>query len=91
MTGFRPFFNPATGEWIQYTVTAGQSDGQLVRFTWRSVPGGVIELRTPPLWALAKVFGVRPYYERWDSQITEAGRQCDRRPGFFLSRGGARR
>jgi len=188
VTGFRPFFNPATGEWIQYTATAGQSDGQLVRFTWRSVPGGVIsehvhpgqeerfiitagearftldgqehlaqagdtvivpagvrhsegnpgraeitaivELRPalntkqwhealaglaadgrttsrgaprnplqlgatlwhfrhesrvtsppvavqnfvlPPLWALAKVFGVRPYYERWDSQITEAG------------------
>jgi mannose-6-phosphate isomerase-like protein (cupin superfamily) len=22
----------------------------------------------PPLWALAKMFGVRPYYERWDSR-----------------------
>ena len=22
-----------------------------------------------PLWALAKVFGVRPYYDRWDSRI----------------------
>jgi hypothetical protein len=39
---FRPFFNPATGEWIQYTATAEDSDGQLVSFTWRSVPGGVI-------------------------------------------------
>jgi quercetin dioxygenase-like cupin family protein len=41
-TGFRPFFNPATGEWIQYSGTAGDSDGQVVRFTWSSVPGGVI-------------------------------------------------
>jgi mannose-6-phosphate isomerase-like protein (cupin superfamily) len=41
-TGFRPFFNPATGEWITYTALAEDSDGQLVRFTWRSVPGGVI-------------------------------------------------
>ena len=41
-TGFRPFFNPATGEWITYTATAEDNAGQLVRFTWRSVPGGVI-------------------------------------------------
>ena len=41
-TGFRPILNPATGEWIQYTATAEDSDGQLVRFTWRSTPGGVI-------------------------------------------------
>jgi quercetin dioxygenase-like cupin family protein len=42
MTSFRPFFNPATGEWIQYTTTAEDSGGQLVRFNWRSVPGGTI-------------------------------------------------
>ena len=41
-TGFRPFFNPATGEWVEYTAIAADSDGQLVRFNWRSVPGGVI-------------------------------------------------
>ena len=41
-TGFRPFFNPATGEWITYTALAEDNGGQLVRFTWRSVPGGVI-------------------------------------------------
>ena len=23
----------------------------------------------PPLWAVAKAFGVRPYYARWDSRI----------------------
>lgn len=42
MTTFRPFFNPATGEWITYTAIAEDSDGQLVRFDWRSAPGGVI-------------------------------------------------
>ncbi len=39
---FRPFFNPATGEWITYTAVAADNHGQLVRFSWRSVPGGVI-------------------------------------------------
>ena len=181
---FRPFFNSATGEWIEYTAIPEDGKGDLVRFNWRSVPGGVItehihphqeerftvtagqarftlngeeriagagdtvvvpagvrhsegnlgsveiegvvELRPalqskefheavaglvadgrttsrgapknplqlgatiwhfrhesrvtsppiwvqnlmlPPLWALAKVFGVRPYYDRWDSRI----------------------
>ena len=42
MPGFRPFFNPATGEWIQYTATGEDNGGELVRFNWRSVPGGVI-------------------------------------------------
>jgi quercetin dioxygenase-like cupin family protein len=40
--GFRPFFNPATGEWITYTALAEDNGGKLVRFTWRSVPGGII-------------------------------------------------
>jgi quercetin dioxygenase-like cupin family protein len=39
---FRPFFNPATGEWITYTATAEDNGGQHVRFTWRSTPGGVV-------------------------------------------------
>jgi quercetin dioxygenase-like cupin family protein len=42
VTGFRPFFNPATGEWIEYTAVAEDTGGELVRFSWRSVPGGVI-------------------------------------------------
>jgi quercetin dioxygenase-like cupin family protein len=41
-TGFRPFFNPATGETITYTALAEDSDGQLARFHWRNAPGGVI-------------------------------------------------
>ena len=48
VTGFRPFFNPATGEWITYTALAEDNDGQLVRFTWRSVPGGVITEHVHP-------------------------------------------
>jgi len=27
VAGFRPFFNPATGEWITYTALAEDSDG----------------------------------------------------------------
>jgi quercetin dioxygenase-like cupin family protein len=42
VTNFRPFFNSATGEWIEYTATAEDNDGELVRFNWRSVPGGTI-------------------------------------------------
>jgi mannose-6-phosphate isomerase-like protein (cupin superfamily) len=39
---FRPFFNPATGERIEFTAVAEDNDGALVRFNWTSVPGGVI-------------------------------------------------
>jgi quercetin dioxygenase-like cupin family protein len=48
MTSFRPFFNPATGEWITYTAIAEDSGGQLVRFHWRNVPGGVIPEHVHP-------------------------------------------
>ena len=48
MTGFRPFFNPATGEWIEYMAVAADTGGELVRFSWRSVPGGVITEHVHP-------------------------------------------
>ena len=48
MTAFRPFFNAATGEWIEYTTVAEDSEGQLVRLTWRSMPGGVISEHIHP-------------------------------------------
>jgi mannose-6-phosphate isomerase-like protein (cupin superfamily) len=48
VTSFRPFFNPATGEWIEYITVAGDSDGTLVRFNWRSMPGGVITEHVHP-------------------------------------------
>jgi quercetin dioxygenase-like cupin family protein len=48
VTGFRPFFNRATGEWIEYTAVAEDTGGQLVRFSWRSVPGGVITEHVHP-------------------------------------------
>jgi quercetin dioxygenase-like cupin family protein len=48
MARFRPFFNPATGEHIQYTVVAADSNGEVVRFNWRSVPGGTITEHVHP-------------------------------------------
>ena len=38
-----------------------------------SPPIWVQNLMLPPLWALAKAFGVRPYYDRWDSRIRGSG------------------
>jgi quercetin dioxygenase-like cupin family protein len=37
-----------------------------------SPPVWVQNLILPPLAALARVFGIRPYLERWDSQVSEA-------------------
>ena len=45
---FRPFFNPATGEHIQYTEVAEDTNGEVVRFNWRSVPGGTITEHVHP-------------------------------------------
>jgi quercetin dioxygenase-like cupin family protein len=42
MTGFRPFYNSAIGEWIEFTITAEDSDRQLTRFSRRSVPGAAV-------------------------------------------------
>jgi quercetin dioxygenase-like cupin family protein len=42
MTAFRPFFNPATGEWIEYSASAQDDDGKVFRFQWRSIPGAAI-------------------------------------------------
>ena len=39
---FREFSNPATGETITFTATAQDGDEDLVRFNWRSQPGGAI-------------------------------------------------
>jgi quercetin dioxygenase-like cupin family protein len=47
VTRFRPFFNPATGEWIEF-IAGDEDDEQLVRFRWRSVPGGVITEHVHP-------------------------------------------
>ncbi len=48
MTYFRPFFNPSTGELIQFNQTADTTGGELVRFTWRSAPGGGDHRTCPP-------------------------------------------
>jgi len=42
MTQFQAFFNPATGERIQFTDTGDTTNGDLVRFSWTSAPGGAI-------------------------------------------------
>jgi mannose-6-phosphate isomerase-like protein (cupin superfamily) len=39
---FRPFFNPATSEWIEFTAIAQDNDEDVVRFKWCSLPGGAI-------------------------------------------------
>ncbi len=39
---FREFSNPATGERIQVIATAQDGEADLVRFHWRSMPGGSI-------------------------------------------------
>ena len=48
MTCFREFFNPATGELIEFTDTAETTSGELARFAWKSVPGGVITEHVHP-------------------------------------------
>jgi len=45
---FRSFFNPATGEHIEFRAVAEDNDGELVRFSWRSVPGGIITEHVHP-------------------------------------------
>jgi quercetin dioxygenase-like cupin family protein len=45
---FRSFFNPSTGEHIHYTAVAEDTGGQVVRFEWRSVPGGIITEHVHP-------------------------------------------
>jgi quercetin dioxygenase-like cupin family protein len=39
---FREFSNPATGETMTFTATAQDGEEDLVRFNWRSQPGGSI-------------------------------------------------
>lgn len=46
-------------------------------------------LMLPPLWAVAKAFGVRPYYTRWDSRIREADRPPPPLPGHGDGPGGS--
>jgi len=45
---FRAFANPATGERIQFTATARDGADDVVRFNWRSMPGGSITEHVHP-------------------------------------------
>ena len=44
----RPFFNPASGEWIEFTALSEDTDGELACFNWRSVPGGILTEHVNP-------------------------------------------
>ena len=72
-TGFRPLFNPATGEWITYTALAQDSGGQLVRFTLPACPAASSTSTSIRTRKLAKAFGIRPYYGHWDSRTRATG------------------
>jgi mannose-6-phosphate isomerase-like protein (cupin superfamily) len=45
---FREFSNPATGEGVQVTATGQDGAKDLVRFNWRSMPGGAIAEHLQP-------------------------------------------
>jgi mannose-6-phosphate isomerase-like protein (cupin superfamily) len=45
---YRRFSNPATGEWVEFTATAQDGGEDIVRFNWRSMPGGSITEHVHP-------------------------------------------
>ncbi|MGN6169859.1 MAG: cupin domain-containing protein [Solirubrobacteraceae bacterium] len=45
---FRRLSNPATGESVQFTATPQDSGEDVVRFNWRSIPGGAITEHVHP-------------------------------------------
>jgi mannose-6-phosphate isomerase-like protein (cupin superfamily) len=45
---FRALSNPATGERIQFSAVAPESDEDVVRFDWRSAPGGAVPEHVHP-------------------------------------------
>jgi mannose-6-phosphate isomerase-like protein (cupin superfamily) len=45
---FREFCNPATGESVQFTATRQDAGEDVVRFNWRSMPGGAITEHVHP-------------------------------------------
>jgi hypothetical protein len=46
--GYRPFSNPATGERVQFTATGQDGEEDVVRWSWRSVPGAAITEHVHP-------------------------------------------
>ncbi len=45
---FRQFSNPATGESVRFTATPDDGGEDVVRFNWRSMPGGLITEHVHP-------------------------------------------
>ena len=87
MTGFRPFFNQATGEWIEFTAVAEDSNGQLVRFSWRSVPGGLITEHVHPRQEERFIMELRPALRSKEFHEAVAGLAAD---GDTTARGAPR-
>ena len=46
--GYRPFSNPATGERVQFIATGEDGEEDVVRWSWRSVPGAAITEHVHP-------------------------------------------
>ena len=89
MTAFRPFFNPATGEWIEYTTVGEDNDGELVRFNWRSVPGGAITEHIHPDQEerFTIVAGEAHLHRRWRGGDSQSGGDHRGPPGVRHSEG----
>jgi hypothetical protein len=87
VTGFRPFFNPATGEWIEFTAVAEDTGGELITFNWRSIPGGLItehihphqEERNPGAAEVTAVVELRPALRSKEFHEAVAGLAADGR------------
>jgi len=45
---FQALFNPATSEWIQFACAPEDGEEDVVRFSWRSMPGGAITEHVHP-------------------------------------------
>lgn len=75
MASYREYFNPGTGEWIQYLTTGAESDGEVVRYRWRSVPGGSIPEHFHP--RQEEVFRI----EAGEAHFTREGEEVVAGPG----------
>jgi mannose-6-phosphate isomerase-like protein (cupin superfamily) len=72
---FRPLVNSATGERIQFTAIPEDSDEGLVRFDWRSMPGGAITEHVHPHQEERFIinFGEAHFTVNGESRVVRAG------------------
>jgi quercetin dioxygenase-like cupin family protein len=91
MTSFRALTNPYTGERILFTDTVETTNGELVRFEWRSAPGGVISEHIHPRQEerFAITSGVARFTMNGTPVVAEAGQTVVVPPGVPHSEGNA--